>query len=119
SAPWRGASANGSQAEMRAPVDDLPIVLEDVTVAVRNVTILDRLSLTLAAGAPTVLIGPNGAGKTTLLRLAMGLIAPSHGRVTWGGRTHAPSTRRAMVFQRPAMLRRSVAGNVRYALAAA
>jgi tungstate transport system ATP-binding protein len=104
---------------MRAPVDDLPIVIEDVTVGARNVTILDRLSLTLAAGLPTVLIGPNGAGKTTLLRLAMGLIAPSRGRVTWGGRTHAPSTRRAMVFQRPAMLRRSVAGNIRYALAAA
>jgi tungstate transport system ATP-binding protein len=104
---------------MRAPTEDLPIVLEDVSVAVRDVTILDRISLTLASGPPTVLIGPNGAGKTTLLRLAMGLIAPSRGRVTWGGRAHAPSTQRAMVFQRPAMLRRSVAGNIRYALAAA
>ena len=40
------------------------------------VTILDRVSLTLGAGAPTVLIGPNGAGKTTLLRVAMGLLPP-------------------------------------------
>jgi tungstate transport system ATP-binding protein len=104
---------------MRAPVDDLPIVLEDVSVAVRQVSILERLSLTLASGAPTVLIGPNGAGKTTLLRLAMGLIGLTHGRITWGGRARAPSMHRAMVFQRPAMLRRSVAGNIRYALAAA
>ena len=36
-----------------------------------------------------MLIGPNGAGKTTLLRLAMGLIGPTDGRVTWGGRENA------------------------------
>ena len=104
---------------MRAPSSDLPIVFRDVSIAARAVTILDRISLTLAPGAPTVLIGPNGAGKTTLLRLAMGLLAPSSGRVTWGGRPHAVPTRRAIVFQRPVMLRRSAAGNVRYAFSAA
>src|SRR5207247_2054588 len=83
------------------------------------VLILDRISLVLVAGSPTVLIGPNGAGKTTLLRLVMGLIAPTRGRVTWGGREQASPTHRAIVFQRPAMLRRSAAGNIRYALAAA
>jgi tungstate transport system ATP-binding protein len=104
---------------MHAPLTDLPIVLEDVAVAVRNVVILDGVSLTLAAGAPTVLVGPNGAGKTTLLRLAMGLLPPSRGRVTWGGRMDSLPTRRAFVFQRPVMLRRSAAGNIRYALKAA
>jgi tungstate transport system ATP-binding protein len=104
---------------MRAPVSDLPIVLEAVTFSTGGVTILNEVSLALAAGSPTVLIGPNGAGKTTLLRLIMGLIPPSRGRVTWGGREHAASTHRAIVFQRPAMLRRSAAGNIRYALAAA
>jgi len=104
---------------MRAPISDLPILLEDASVHVRGVTILERISLALAPGAPTVLIGPNGAGKTTLLRLAMGLLRPSSGRVSWGGRTDAPPTQRAIVFQRPVMLRRSAAGNLRYALAAA
>jgi tungstate transport system ATP-binding protein len=104
---------------MRAPVSDLPIVLEDVSVAAGNVRLLESVSLKLAAGPPTVLIGPNGAGKTTLLRLAMGLIAASRGRVTWGGREDAAPTRRAIVFQRPVMLRRSTAANIRYALAAA
>jgi len=104
---------------MRAPVTDLPIVLEDVSVSAGGVTILDRISLALVAGSPTVLIGPNGAGKTTVLRLIMGLIQPTHGRVTWGGREQAASTHRAFVFQRPTMLRRSAAGNIRYALAAA
>jgi tungstate transport system ATP-binding protein len=69
---------------MRAPVTDLPIVLEEVSFASGGVTILDRVSLAFAAGAPAVLIGPNGAGKTTLLRLLMGLAAPVRGRVTWG-----------------------------------
>jgi len=104
---------------MRAPVSDLPLVFSGVTVTAGGVAILAGIDLTIAAGAPTVLIGPNGSGKTTLLRAAMGLIAPSEGRVTWGGREDMPPIKRAIVFQRPAMLRRSALGNVRYALAAA
>jgi tungstate transport system ATP-binding protein len=89
------------------------IRFDDVTVAAGSVTLLDRLSLAIEQGPPTVLIGPNGAGKTTLLRLAMGLLAPTAGRVT---RT---DERRAIVFQRPTMLRRSAAANIRYASAGA
>jgi len=87
------------------------IRFEDVTVAAGRGTLLDRLTLTIPAGAPTVLIGPNGAGKTTLLRAAMGLAAPSTGRIVWQG-----EPRRSIVFQRPTMLRRSAAANVRYAM---
>jgi tungstate transport system ATP-binding protein len=104
---------------MRAPVANLPIQFDDVSFAVRGVTILDRINLALVPGAPSVVIGPNGAGKTTLLRLAMGLIQPTSGRTTWGGRVDAPSNRRAIVFQRPVMLRRSAEANLRYALDAA
>ncbi len=104
---------------MRGPAADLPIVLRDVSYRVRNVEIIDRISMWLTPGAPTVLIGPNGAGKTTLLRLAMGLVEPSAGQVTWGGRAGVPPKRRAIVFQRPVMLRRSAAANVEYALASA
>ena len=104
---------------MRAPLTDLPIRIEDASVRAGALTILDRITLDLAAGPPTVLIGPNGSGKTTLIRLAMGLIEPAAGRVTWGGRAHAAPARRAIMFQRPVMLRRSAAGNLHYALAAA
>jgi tungstate transport system ATP-binding protein len=102
---------------MRAPVTDLPVSFDDVSLRAGDVAIVRELSLTLAAGAPTVLLGPNGSGKSTLLRLAMGLVAPTGGRIGWGGR-HAPGERLAMVFQRPVMLRRTAAANVAYALPA-
>jgi len=42
---------------MRAPPSDLPIRLDDVTVSAGEVTVLDRVSLSIQPGAPTVLIG--------------------------------------------------------------
>src|ERR1700704_1414284 len=104
---------------MRAPSSDLPLVLDDVSLQAGATLILDRVSLTITPGAPTLIVGPNGAGKTSLLRLCMGLAAPSTGRITWGGRTDLRPTRRAFLFQRPVMLRRTVAANVAYGLAQA
>jgi tungstate transport system ATP-binding protein len=104
---------------MRAPATDLPISLVEASIVAGEVTILDRVTLSLAAGTPTLLIGPNGSGKTTLLRAAMGLISLTSGRITWGGRETAAPARRAIVFQRPTMLRRSAEANIRYALNAA
>src|ERR1044071_633161 len=101
---------------MHAPLSDLPVMLDDVRMRAGTVTILDGVSLRISSGAPTVLIGPNGSGKTTLLRVLMGLLAPAGGSITWGGRENAPPERRAIVFQRPVMLRRSAAANVRYAI---
>jgi tungstate transport system ATP-binding protein len=104
---------------MRPPALDLPIMFVDAGILAGGVTILDHVTMTIAAGSPTMLIGPNGSGKTTLLRAAMGLIRVSHGFITWGGRESSVPKQRAIVFQRPVMLRRSAAGNVHYALAAA
>ena len=104
---------------MRAPSSELPIEFDAVTLTAGGVTILDDVSLSFAAGPPTVLIGPNGSGKSTLLRLAMGLLAPLRGRITWGGLEGVPPHKRAIVFQRPAMLRRSAGANIRFALRAA
>jgi ABC-type lipoprotein export system ATPase subunit len=47
--------------------------------------VLDAVSLTLRAGALTVVAGRSGSGKTTLLRLLCGLERPDAGLVTVAG----------------------------------
>jgi tungstate transport system ATP-binding protein len=100
-------------------ISDLPIEFSKVNVGASGSPILRQISLLIEAGAPTVLIGPNGSGKTTFLRAAMGLIAPSSGQVTWGGAAQSAPLARAIVFQRPVMLRRTALGNLHYALESA
>lgn len=111
---------------MRATVPELPIVVESLDiVSARGAPILHDVSMTITAGRPTAFVGPNGSGKTTLLRILMGLSSPedgrriASGRILRGGREDSPPDLRAIVFQRPVMLRRSVAANLAFALAAA
>ena len=104
---------------MRDQASDLPIEFEAVSYSAGQTAILQGVSLTLAPGPPTALVGPNGSGKTTLLKLAMGLNRPVAGRIVRGGRTDGAPLRRAFVFQKPTMLRRSTAANVAFALKAA
>lgn len=83
--------------------------------------LIDGVDLTLGPDLRTVIMGPNGAGKSLLLRLLHGLLRPTAGEVRWAGQPAGGEVvrRQAMVFQRPVLLRRSVAANIRYALAAA
>lgn len=46
-----------------------------------QVTALDGVDMTLAAGQVTAILGPNGAGKTTAVRLILGLAQPTSGTV--------------------------------------
>ena len=48
-------------------------------------TIVDDVSLTIAAGESVAVSGPSGAGKSTLLALLAGLDVPSRGRVLLDG----------------------------------
>jgi tungstate transport system ATP-binding protein len=93
----------------------LPIRLHRIAAAPGGVPVLSDIDLAIEAGGRTLLLGPNGAGKSTLLRVLHGLIPPSAGSIAWGGAASRPKGQ-AMVFQRPVLLRRSAADNVRYAL---
>jgi tungstate transport system ATP-binding protein len=104
---------------MRDRPSDLPIRFEAVHYRVGRLAIVSGITLDICPGKPTLLLGPNGSGKTTLLKLGMELLAPNAGCITFGGRRSGEGTRRAIVFQKPVMLRRSVAANVSFALAAA
>jgi tungstate transport system ATP-binding protein len=97
----------------------LPLRAEGLTYAVRGKTLLDDVAFEIGRGR-TVIMGPNGAGKTLTLRLCHGLIAPSFGMIRWAGPVQANGRQRhAMLFQRPVLLRRSVFGNLTYALSLA
>jgi iron complex transport system ATP-binding protein len=54
----------------------------DVVVEINGKRIIDRVTLSVAAGEIVALVGPNGAGKSTLLRTLSGEIQPSGGAVT-------------------------------------
>jgi tungstate transport system ATP-binding protein len=101
---------------MRVPDSILPLDVEGLGFSAGGVAILQDVALRLEAGAPTLVVGPNGAGKSVLLRLLHGLLAPSAGRMAWNGPAAEVRRRQAMVFQRPVLLRRSVAANAAYPL---
>lgn len=95
----------------------LPLNLDAVTFEAGGRKLINSLSHRFEAGPRTVILGPNGAGKSLLLRLCHGLLQPTSGSVQWSGGNGHPGRHQAMVFQRPVMLRRSVAANIYYALA--
>ena len=68
---------------------------ERATVELGARTVVERLSLSAAAGEWVALIGPNGAGKTTALRAAAGHV-PYRGSVRIGGREVAHLSRRQL-----------------------
>ena len=98
----------------------LPLETRNLVFAAGARRLIDGIELRFEAGRRTVIMGPNGAGKSLLLRLLHGLIEPTGGDIRWQGRPADRGVRRrqAMVFQRPVMLRRSVAANMRHALRA-
>jgi tungstate transport system ATP-binding protein len=98
----------------------LPVEARALVFEAGGKRLIDGIDLRLEARRRTVIMGPNGAGKSLLLRLLHGLIAPSAGSVLWQGRPADRTVRRrqAMVFQRPVLLRRSVAANMNHALQA-
>jgi ABC-2 type transport system ATP-binding protein len=71
--------------------------LHGLTKTFGRVTAVRDLSVTVTPGV-TGFLGPNGAGKTTTLRMLLGLVRPTAGEATVGGRRYAdlPHPRRTV-----------------------
>lgn len=86
--------------------------------------ILKDINLHIRQGEIFTLIGPSGSGKTTLIRLIDLLESPTTGTIFYDGKDTATSEaarlafrrRMGMVFQKPAVLNTTVAGNVAFGL---
>ncbi|TVQ03513.1 MAG: ATP-binding cassette domain-containing protein [Roseinatronobacter sp.] len=96
-----------------API--LPLSLKGAGYTVAGQTLLQDITLRIEAGRRLIVMGANGAGKSLFLRLCHGLIAPTAGHCDWANGAVRPQAQ-AMVFQRPVLLRRSVAANLEYPL---
>ncbi|MFP7674544.1 ATP-binding cassette domain-containing protein [Marivita sp. S0852] len=97
--------------------DILPLAVRDLVLRFDTATVLDGVAFDLGTSGCTMVMGQNGSGKSLLLKLLHGLIQPSSGRIDWAG--HAPAdvtSRQALVFQKPVLLRRSVGANIDFVL---
>jgi tungstate transport system ATP-binding protein len=91
--------------------------LNKVTFRAENKTLFGPVSLEWPTGGLTAVMGPNGAGKSLLLALSHGHLAADKGQIKWDGIPAADSRQtRGFVFQKPTVLRRSVADNLKFAL---
>ncbi len=96
----------------------LPLRARGLTLEIGGKRLVDGIDLDLGGDGITVVLGPNGAGKSLLLRMLHGLIQPTAGEIHWGGHPLTTDVRRrqALVFQKPVLLRRSVAANLDFVL---
>lgn len=95
-----------------------PVVGSNLKFARRNRTLLDVEEFVVGGSGITAMMGPNGAGKSLLLKCLANLVAPDSGTVTWAGAPpgRGRASRLGFVFQKPVLLRRSAAANIRHAL---
>ena len=78
--------------QMTPVAHGLGFELRDVDVNYDGHVALERVSLSVSAGAQVAVVGPNGAGKSTLFKALAGLLPLRSGRIDLRGRAAAAAT---------------------------
>lgn len=73
---------------------DIPLSVQDLTVAYHRKPVIWDVEFDLPAGALIGVVGPNGAGKSTLLKAVMDLVPKASGRVTVFGKPYRKNRQR-------------------------
>lgn len=96
----------------------LPLEVDALCYRVERDDLLRDISVTVDSAGITGILGPNGAGKSLFLRLLHGLLEPVSGEIRWHHQRLDKAIRRrqALVFQKPVLMRRSVAANIDFVL---
>lgn len=96
----------------------LPLEVDALCYRVEREDLLRDISVTVDSAGITGILGPNGAGKSLFLRLLHGLLEPVSGEIRWHHQRLDKTIRRrqALVFQKPVLMRRSVAANIDFVL---
>ena len=63
----------------------MTLVVDHLTKRFGTVVALDDLAFEVPRGQVFGFLGANGAGKTTTMRIALGVLEPDEGRITWDG----------------------------------
>ena len=63
------------------------LIISNLTRRYGSVNAIDNINITVAAGEFLTLLGPSGCGKSTTLAAIAGLDQPTHGRISFAGRT--------------------------------
>ena len=92
----------------------LPVTIDNLSLALNERVVIDRITCQIKGKGITVIMGPNGAGKSLFLRCLHGLVEPDSGQVHFAGKPPSPAIRQrqSMVFQAPTILRRTVLANL-------
>lgn len=88
---------------------NLGVAVQDLSITYRTAAgprpAISDLSLTVAPGTFVSILGPSGCGKSTLIKAVAGLLSPSCGGITVGGReVSGPAPEVGIVFQKPTLL---------------
>jgi ABC-type bacteriocin/lantibiotic exporter with double-glycine peptidase domain len=84
--PELGAiAASTIDAPVVDPASGVAITMEKVRIKGGGHTILDRVSLNIAAGEHVAIVGVSGAGKSTLVGLLLGWLRPARGEIKVDG----------------------------------